>query len=84
MGPRYDRSKEYLGFGDLGVVAVRKVLLKALADVKKGNEPIHLVRDAASNRFPHIDTFDVTVPKGTDWRAHEKAKWSNERSASRV
>ena len=84
MGPRYDRSKEYLGFGDLGVVAVRKVLLKALADVKKGNEPIHLVRDAANNRFPHIDTFDVTVPKGTDWRAHEKAKWSNERSASRA
>jgi phthalate 4,5-dioxygenase oxygenase subunit len=70
MGPRFDRSKEYLGFGDLGVVAVRKILLKALGDMRDGKELPHLVRDDASNRFPHIDTFDLTVPKGEDWHTH--------------
>ena len=70
MGPRFDRSKEYLGFGDLGVVAVRKVLLKALYAMEKGEAPPHLIRDGMPNRFPHIDAFDLTVPKGDDWRAH--------------
>jgi phenylpropionate dioxygenase-like ring-hydroxylating dioxygenase large terminal subunit len=84
MGPRFDRSKEYLGFGDLGVVAVRKCLLKALAEMKKGKEPPHLIHDSAKNSFSHIDTFDVTVPKGEDWRASVEATWSNERSASRA
>lgn len=85
MGPRFDRSKEYLGFGDLGVVGVRKCLLKALADMRKGEEPIHLVRDPGKNSFPHIDTFDITLPKGQDWRKHPVAAgWSNRQSASRA
>jgi hypothetical protein len=75
MGPRFDRSKEYLGFSDLGVVAVRKRLLTAVRDLEKGKEPPHLVRDEADNCFPHIDTFDVTLKKGEDWRGRIPSAW---------
>jgi hypothetical protein len=69
MGPRFDRSQEYLGFSDQGVVAVRNLLLKTAKDLHAGKEPPHLVHDPARNRFPQIDTFDITVPRGQDWRA---------------
>jgi phthalate 4,5-dioxygenase oxygenase subunit len=69
MGPRFDRSQEYLGFSDQGVVAVRNLLLKTVKDLQAGKEPPHLMHDAASNHFPQIDTFDITVPRGENWRA---------------
>lgn len=69
MGPRFDRSREYLGFSDQGVVAVRNLLLKSVKDLQNGKEPPHLVREKARNAFPQIDTFDITIPKGQDWRA---------------
>ena len=69
MGPRFDRSQEYLGFSDQGVVAVRNLLLRTIKDLQAGKEPPHLVHDAAQNRFPQIDTLDITVPRGQDWRA---------------
>ena len=69
MGPRFDRSQEYLGFSDQGVVAVRNLLLRSIKDLEAGKEPPHLIHEDAQNRFPHVDTFDITVPKGEDWRA---------------
>ena len=69
MGARYDRSQEYLGMSDLALVTVRRILLNAVKGLDKGKVPPHLVRDAAHNRFPDIDTFDMTVAKGEDWRA---------------
>jgi nitrite reductase/ring-hydroxylating ferredoxin subunit len=69
MGPRFDRSQEYLGFSDQGVVAVRNLLLKSVKDLQAGKEPPHLVHDSTRNRFPQIDTFDITIPRGQDWRA---------------
>jgi hypothetical protein len=69
MGPRFDRSQEYLGFSDQGVVAVRNLLLKSVKDHQAGKAPPHLIYDQKVNRFPHMDTFDVTVPRGDDWRA---------------
>ena len=69
MGLRYDRSGEYLGMSDLAVVTVRRMLLNAVKGLEKGEAPPHLVRDPARNHFPDVDTFDITVPKGADWRA---------------
>jgi phthalate 4,5-dioxygenase len=69
MGPRFDRSQEYLGFSDQGVVAVRNLLLRSVKDLQAGKAPPHLIYDHKTNRFPHMDTFDVTVPRGDDWRA---------------
>jgi phenylpropionate dioxygenase-like ring-hydroxylating dioxygenase large terminal subunit len=68
MGPRFDRSKEYLGQSDAGVVAVRNVLLRAIRGLEKGNEPPHIVTDGDANLFTHIDACQVTVFGGTDWR----------------
>ncbi len=39
MGPIYDRSKERLGYSDQAVVAARRVLLAAIADLAAGKEP---------------------------------------------
>lgn len=69
MGPRFDRSQEYLGFSDQAVVAVRNLLLRTIKDHQAGKAPPHVIYDHKANRFPHMDTFDVTVPRGTDWRA---------------
>jgi phthalate 4,5-dioxygenase oxygenase subunit len=69
IGPNFDRSREYLGFSDQGVVALRNALLKSVMEFQAGKELPHLVHDQARNTFPHIDTFDITVPRGHDWRA---------------
>ncbi len=68
MGPRFDRSKEYLGQSDAGIVAMRNTLLKAIGDVEKGGEPPHIVRDQADNDFSHVDACQVTIPQDADWR----------------
>ena len=68
MGPLYDRSQEHLGASDKAVIAVRKYLIDAVKALQNGKEPPHLIRDAARNRFPHIDTFGQTIPAGVPWR----------------
>ena len=70
MGPLYDRSQEHLGASDKAVIAVRKYLIDAVKALQNGQEPPHLIRDAARNRFPHIDTFGQTIPAGVPWREH--------------
>jgi hypothetical protein len=39
MGPIYDRSKERLGYSDQAVVAARRIMLAAIADIATGKEP---------------------------------------------
>ena len=68
MGPIYDRSREHLGVSDKAVIAVRKYLINAVREFQDGKEPPHLVRDPATNHFPHIDTFAQTIPAGVSWR----------------
>jgi hypothetical protein len=38
-GPLSDRSREHLGASDLGVIATRRLLLKQLKALQKGQEP---------------------------------------------
>ena len=68
MGPIYDRSREHLGVSDKAVIAVRKYLINTVKDFQDGKEPPHIVRDSASNCFPHIDTFAQTIPANISWR----------------
>ena len=68
MGPRFDRSKEYLGQSDAGIVALRATLLRAIRALAKGNELPHIVTEPAANVFTHIDACEVMVPMGADWR----------------
>jgi hypothetical protein len=68
MGPRFDRSREYLGQSDAGIVAVRNLMIKTIRDLQKGIEPPQVVTDEADNVFTHVDTCQVTIPQGADWR----------------
>jgi phenylpropionate dioxygenase-like ring-hydroxylating dioxygenase large terminal subunit len=68
MGAIFDRSREHLGVSDKAVIAVRKHLLNAVKVLANGQEPPHVVRNAESNWFPHIDCFGNLLPRGVGWR----------------
>ena len=48
MGPIYDRSQERLGYSDQAVVAARRVMLTAIADMGAGKEPLGRHHDVES------------------------------------
>jgi phthalate 4,5-dioxygenase len=68
MGAIYDRSKEHLGYSDKTIIALRKMLLTAVADLQEGNEPRHIVRDPARNDFSRLRSIKGVLPAGADWR----------------
>jgi phthalate 4,5-dioxygenase len=67
-GPIHDRSKEFLGFTDIIIVAARKQLLDAIASIERGKEPIHVIRDAGKNDMSHLVVRSQVVPMETDHR----------------
>lgn len=54
QGPVTDHGLEHLGRSDRGVVLYRETLLKEMARVARGEDPLGVVRDAAKNT-PWID-----------------------------
>jgi len=67
-GTIQDRTKEHLVTSDKAIVAARKLLLKGIQDVKEGRDPLHVVRDAGSNKFSHIAVISEVAPKTADIR----------------
>lgn len=65
MEPICDRSKEFLGTSDKAIVAMRRLLLEAIAVVEAGGDPRGL--DPASHRF--VRAWDNIVPAGTEWKS---------------
>ncbi len=51
QGPIQDRTKEYLGASDMVIVAVRRILLKAIREMQEGKEAPGLIRTPADNPF---------------------------------
>ena len=68
MGPIYDRSKEHLGYSDKTIIALRKMLLRAVTDLQQGKEPPHIVRDSSENDFSRLRSVKGILPADTDWR----------------
>jgi len=68
MGAIFDRTKEHLGASDKAVIAVRRFLLATAKELQDGKEPPHLIRDQATNWFPHIDCFAHLVPRNVPWQ----------------
>jgi hypothetical protein len=66
MGSIANRTREHLATTDIAIVAVRRMMLKAVEDVRAGKDPVGVVRDAASNDFSDLLSFDVVIPAGTD------------------
>ena len=56
QGPITDRTQEHLGAGDRGVVMFRRLVKEQIEIVKKGGDPMGVIRDPARNR---LITFDV-------------------------
>jgi phenylpropionate dioxygenase-like ring-hydroxylating dioxygenase large terminal subunit len=69
MGSIQDRAAEHLGATDKAIVLARRQLLKAIHDVRNGQEAPHVVRDVLANRFPLLGAADLVVPSDADWRS---------------
>ncbi len=69
MGKIYDRRTEHLGVSDMGVIAVRNRLLKAVASYMKGEPLPHRSKDP-EEPMGHIDTLAEFMPKDIPWREH--------------
>ncbi len=68
MGSIYDRRKEHLGVSDQALIAVRKLLLKAVKTLQDGKEPPHIVKNPDKNRFSHVDSLAEVIPANIHWR----------------
>jgi len=64
MGPICDRSKEFLGTSDKAIVAMRRILLEAIAVSEKGGVP----RALDPKTYRTVRAYDRVVPFGEDWR----------------
>jgi phthalate 4,5-dioxygenase len=78
MGAIWDRSKEHLGYSDKTIIALRKMLLRAVSDVAEGKEPPHIIRDPQHNDFSKLRSMKGVLPAGTDWRQIMKGMGPND------
>ena len=72
QGPVQDRTNEHPVSSDKAIIAARKLLLNAIKDVREGRQPQHVIRDASSNRFPHLVVHSELVPAAEDWKQYVK------------
>jgi phthalate 4,5-dioxygenase len=59
QGPIQNRTREHLATTDVALLAARKLMLKAVDDVKAGKVPQGVLRDGAPNDFRLLLSFDV-------------------------
>jgi hypothetical protein len=68
MGAVCDRTREHLGYSDVTIIALRKMLLRAVSDVAEGKDPPHVIRDSQENDFSRLRSIKGILPLGSDWR----------------
>jgi 5,5'-dehydrodivanillate O-demethylase len=61
QGAPTDRTQEHLGVGDEGIIILRKLLREQIETVRKGGEPIGVVRDPVKNRIIEFDVINERV-----------------------
>ncbi len=69
MGHIYDRRTEHLAVSDMGVIAVRRFLLKSIEKLQDGEPLPHTSKDPEDPQG-HIDTFAEFMPPDKPWREH--------------
>jgi hypothetical protein len=67
MGVICDRTKEHLGYSDKTIIALRKMLLRAVSDLAEGKDPPHVIHDAKADDFSRLRSVKGLLPAGTDW-----------------
>jgi phenylpropionate dioxygenase-like ring-hydroxylating dioxygenase large terminal subunit len=73
QGAIQDRTHEHVVSSDKAIIAARKLLEKAIKDVQAGQEPPHVMRDPALNRFPHLQVISDLVPGNVDVKQHTRS-----------
>ena len=66
-GAIYDRSREHLATADKGVIIFRKLLKREIDKVRKGKDPIGVIRNSKRNEIITFRT--VTDTRREIWRA---------------
>jgi 5,5'-dehydrodivanillate O-demethylase len=61
QGAPTDRTQEHLGVGDEGIILLRKILREQIEIVKKGGEPLGVVRDPNKNRLIEFDVINERI-----------------------
>jgi hypothetical protein len=68
MGRIADRTREHLGSSDIGIVAMRRRLLKAAADLQEGRSPYA----ASDGNLYRLRGAEVMLPPDTKWDEDER------------
>jgi phthalate 4,5-dioxygenase oxygenase subunit len=70
MGAIVDRTREHLGTSDIGIVAMRRRLLKAAADLQEGAAPYA----ASHGDVYRVRPAEVMLPSDAKWDEDERLK----------
>jgi hypothetical protein len=71
QGDIMDRANEHLGASDRGIVLYRQMLRQEIEKVRRGEEPMALVRDRERNKIIELPAWAVEVSEeaGEQWAA---------------
>jgi 5,5'-dehydrodivanillate O-demethylase oxygenase subunit len=61
QGPITDRTQEHLGHADRGIVMLRKLLREQIEIVRKGGDPMGVIRDPAKAKFIDIPVINERI-----------------------
>ena len=61
QGAIADRSKENLGVSDRGIVMLRKLLKEQIEIVRKGGDPMGVIRDPAKNKIIEFSVINQRI-----------------------
>jgi 5,5'-dehydrodivanillate O-demethylase oxygenase subunit len=64
QGAITDRTQEHLGVGDEGIILFRKLLHEQIDKVRKGSEPLGIIRDPQMNRLIEFDVINERIGVG--------------------
>jgi len=65
-GAIHDRSREHLASSDVAIVAMRRMMLDAMAQIEEGKEPPLVLRSANENVFNDIIVLGALLDEGQD------------------
>lgn len=74
--PYMDRRMEHLGAHDRPLTMTRMIILKAIADVQKGLDPKHVIRDPAENQIVYVRGDDPQECFNADSEPTPAVAWS--------
>ena len=81
LGPIQNRMREHLGQSDRGIVAYRRLLTSAIAEVEKGLKPPMTFDDTTARAMTGPATVDGVAPKES-WQSYWRDAYQRARRAA--